>query len=400
MSKQISRRSFLGAALAAGAVASAGLAGCGNPNANSNTNAAANNANANASASSSTALVDHSAIDTSKVGTDDYTIRLGMTKGNPNPVAVINALAEGFFEEEKANVELTIIEDMGTGYSSVSADKLDMVVAMNLTLNRIAECEENLFMTGGIMSEGGAIFAAEDSDITLNGPEDFKGKTICGIQADSELIVIEDMLINAGMKAGTDYNVIYTDSMSVNIENVKKGTADLGILNGVPVYMVGVKSGCKLVAYNEDLVGKYPCCRMTVNKSMVTDHKLALTQFIIGELRGYQFFKQNKEKTVENLANFTSVDAESLEAVYYGTDSFRTAMEIIMDPQVDIMKKYYECYKTCGFIDPNTKYATDEYYYNEAYVAALKVLAEREPNEQLWKDMQAQYKTENTTYAY
>ena len=395
MSTQISRRSFLGAALAAGAVASAGLVGCGNPNAGGNTNTA-NNTNT----SSSTALVDHSAIDTSKVGTDNYTIRLGMTKGNPNPVAVINALAAGYFAEEKANVELTIIEDMGTGYSSVSANKLDMVVAMNLTLNRIAEGEENLFMTGGIMSEGGAIFAAADSDITLKSAEDFRGKTICGIQADSELIVIEDMLINAGMKAGTDYKVIYTDSMSVNIENVKKGTADLGILNGVPVYMVGVKSGCKLVAYNEDLVGKYPCCRMTVNKSMVTDHKTALTAFIVGELRGYKLFKEDKAATIKNLADFTSVDEESLEAVYYGTDSFRTAMEIIMDPQVDIMKKYYECYKTCGFIDPNTKYSTDEYYYNEAYVAALDILAKREPNEQLWKDMQAAYKTNNTTYKY
>lgn len=364
-----------------------GVAGCGN-------------SNAGGAGEATKGLVDHSAIDLTKVGTDDYTIRLGMTKGNPNPVAVINALAEGFFEEEKANVDLTIIEDMGTGYSSVSTDKLDMVVAMNLTLNRIAEGEENLFMVGGIMSEGGAIFAKKGSKIKLEKAEDFKGLTICGIQADSELIVIEDMLINAGMKAGEDYNVIYTDNMGVNIENVMKGTADLGILNGVPVYMIGVKSGCELVAYNEDLVGKYPCCRMSVNKGMVTDHKVALTQFIIAELRGYKFFKENKEKTVKNLAEFTGCDTESLEAVYYGLKDWRTAMEIIMDPQVDIMKKYYDCYKTCGFIDPKTPYETDEYYYNEAYLAALAVLAEREPNEQLWKDMQEQYKKENTTYAY
>lgn len=342
--------------------------------------------------------VDHSPLDLSQVGSDDYTIRLAMTKSNPNPVAVINAYQEGYFDEE-GNVELTIAEDTGTIYSSVATDQMDVVVAMNLALNRIAEGEENLYMVGGIMSEGGACFVAEDSDLVLEKPEDFKGLTICGIQADSELIVIEAWLLNNGLERDKDYKVIYTESMAVNIENVKKGTVDVGILNGVPVYMVGIKSGCKIAAYNEDLVGKYPCCRMTVNKSMVTDHKYALTQFLVAELRGYKLFMQDKERTVQNLVDFTGVDAESLESVYYGTDDFRTAMEIVMDPQVDFIKTYYEDYKTCGFIDADA-FDLDPYFYNEAYLAALDVMAEREPDEQLWKDMKDRYPKENTTYEY
>ena len=55
--------------------------------------------------------------------------------------------------------------------------------------------------------------------------EDFKGLTICGIQSNSELIVIEAWLLNNGLERGKDYQVIYSESMSVNIENVKKGTA-------------------------------------------------------------------------------------------------------------------------------------------------------------------------------
>lgn len=344
--------------------------------------------------------VDHSPLDLSKIGTDDYVIRLAMTKGNPNPVAIINALEEGFFEDCGANVDLTIVEDMGTAYSSVATDQMDMVVAMNLSLNRIAEGEENLYMTGGIMSEGGVCFVAPDSDIVLNGPEDFRGLTICGIQADSELIVIEDMLLNAGLERGKDYNVIYTENMAVNIENVKNGTADVGILNGVPVYMIGVKSGCKIAAYNEDLVGEYPCCRMTVNKAMVTDHKYALAEFLMGELKGYQFFLNNREKTIQNLQKFTGVDAESLEAVYYGTGDFRTAMEIIMDPQVDYILDYYECYKTDGFIDAETAADLDEYFYNEAYLAALDKLIEEEPDEPLWQELKDYYPTVNTRYQF
>jgi NitT/TauT family transport system substrate-binding protein len=289
---------------------------------------------------------------------------------------------------------------MGTAYSSVATDQQDVVVAMNLSLNRIAEGEDNLYMTGGIMSEGGACFVAEDSDITLESPEDFRGLTICGIQADSELIVIEAWLLNNGLERGKDYNVIYTESMAVNIENVQKGTADVGILNGVPVYMIGVKSGCKIAAYNEDLVGKYPCCRMTVNKSMVTDHKYALAAFLTAELRGYELYINDKEKTIANLAKFTGVDEESLEAVYYGTDDFRTAMEIVMDPQVDYIKDYYEDYKTDEFIDPDTPYELDEYFYNEAYLAALDLMAEREPDVSLWSEMKERYAEENTTYAY
>lgn len=371
------------------------FAGCSNSNSSSS-----NNSSSSSSSKVSANGVDHSALDTSKIGTDDYKIRLAMTKGNPNPVAVINAYEEGYFGEERANVDLSIIEDMGTAYSSVATDQQDVVVAMNLALNRIAEGEENLYMTGGIMSEGGACFVKGDSDIKLEKPEDFKGKTICGIQADSELIVIEAWLLNNGLQRDKDYKVIYTESMSVNIENVQKGTADIGILNGVPVYMIGVKSGCKIAAYNEDLVGKYPCCRMTVNKAMVTDHKYALAQFIAAELRGYKLFKEDKAKTVANLAKFTGVDEESLEAVYYGTNDFRTAMEIVMDPQVDYIKNYYEDYKTCGFIDKDTPYDLNEYFYNEAYVAALDMLIEREPNETLWKTLKESYPKENTTYSY
>ena len=372
------------------------LSGC-----SSSTNSSTSQSGSSSSANKTSANgVDHSALEISKIGSDDYKIRLAMTKGNPNPVAVINAYKEGYFAEEGANVELTTMEDMGTAYSSVATDQQDVVVAMNLALNRIAAGEENLYMTGGIMSEGGACFVKGDSNIKLEKPEDFKGLTICGIQADSELIVIEAWLLNNGLKRDQDYKVIYTESMSVNIENVQKGTADVGIMNGVPVYMVGVKSGCKIAAYNEDLVGKYPCCRMTVNKAMVTDHKYALAQFIAAELRGYKLFKEDKEKTLANLADFTGVDKESLEAVYYGTDNFRTAMEIVMDPQVDYIKDYYEDYKTCGFIDADTPYNLDEYFYNEAYLGALDLLAEREPNEQLWKTLKSNYSQANTTYSY
>ena len=399
MTKSISRRSFVAGSAALALSLSAGLAGC------ASSTSSSSSAQGGSSAKTDSSLVgpdgvDHSPLDLSKVGSDEYTVRLGMTKGNPNPVAVINAYQEGYFDDEKVNVDLTIVEDMGTAYSSVATNDLDMVVAMNLALNRIAEGEENLYMTGGIMSEGGVCAVAPDSNITLKSAEDFKGLTICGIQADSELIVIEALLLNSGLKRGEDYKVIYTESMSVGCENVLKGTADVAIFNGVPVYMIAVKSGLKIAAYNEDLVGKYPCCRMTVNKAMITEHNYALTQFIVAELRGYKLFKENKEQTIKNLVAFNGVDAESLEAVYYGTDSFRTAMEIVMDPQVDYIKSYFEDYKTCGFIDKDTPYTLDDYFYNEAYVAALDVLAEREPDEKLWKEMKERYPKENTTYGY
>jgi NitT/TauT family transport system substrate-binding protein len=133
---------------------------------------------------------------------------------------------------------------------------------------------------------------------------------------------------------------------------------------------------------------------------MVTDHKYALAAFLTAELRGYELFINDKEKTIANLAKFTGVDEESLEAVYYGTDDFRTAMEIVMDPQVDYIKDYYEDYKTDEFIDPDTPYELDEYFYNEAYLAALDLMAEREPDVSLWSEMKERYAEENTTYAY
>ena len=398
MEKKSMRKWILPLMLAFVLAAFLGLAGCSSGGSDEGAGDAA--APADEAASMVDALgVDHTPLDQSKVGTDDYTIRLNMTKNNPNPVAVINAYEAGYFDEEGCNVDLQIVEDMGTAYSSVATDKADMVVAMNLALNRIAEGEQNLYMVGGIMSEGGACFVKADSGITLEKPEDFKGLTICGIQAHSELVVIEAWLLNNGLERGTDYDVIYSEDMAVNIENVQNGTADVAILNGVPVYMIGVKSGCKLAANNEDLVGKYPCCRMTVNKAMVTEHQYALAQFLIAELRGYELYKNDKETTLDNLEKFTGVDRESLEAIYYGTDDFRTPMEIIMDPQVDYIKSYYKDYQTDGFIAEDAP-APDDFFYNEAYVAALDILSQRDPDSALWKEMQDQYKEYNTTYPY
>lgn len=75
----------------------------------------------------------------------------------------------------------------------------------------------------------------------------------------------------------------------------------------------------------------------------------------------------------------------------YGTDDYTNVMDLSPDPNRKAVLGFYDTLKGIGEIDKDTPYSMDEYVVTSIYKTALNTMAEREPDEQLWKDMLKAY---------
>ncbi len=136
-------------------------------------------------------------------------------------------------------------------------------------------------------------------------------------------------------------------------------------------------------------------CRLTVNKDVYENHYEELVGYIIAELRGYQFYKNNMEETTKIESEFTggARDQENCQAHGYGIKGvYETAMGIQMDPDTEAIAKFYQLMKDISPTDvgtdlnPQTPYDVLDFVYVGAYKEALDAMAVREPEEAICRN--------------
>ena len=84
-----------------------------------------------------------------------------------------------------------------------------------------------------------------------------------------------------------------------------------------------------------------------------------------------------------------------MRAAMYGTDDYDNVMDPSPDPNKNAVLKFYDTLKNIGEIDKATVYSMDDYVVTSIYRTALDTLLEREPDEQLWKDLDQAYAKNN-----
>ena len=84
-----------------------------------------------------------------------------------------------------------------------------------------------------------------------------------------------------------------------------------------------------------------------------------------------------------------------MRAAMYGTDDYDNVMDPSPDPNKNAVLKFYDTLKNIGEIDKATAYSMDDYVVTSIYRTALDTLLEREPDEQLWKDLDQAYAKNN-----
>ena len=388
----MTRRSFLGATGAVAALAGgAALAGCSGSAPQASSSASSSAASSSASASSS-AVADF------------------MTQGKGEKLVVgrrgklfkiaPSVIAEelGYYEEEGCKVEFQMVE-LAEAFAALSTNDLDvMLMGVVQTCEYISKGTD-LYIFGGTVLDGTEIIAPIGNTYNFKKAEDFKGLNIGFQRPETGQVAFRAWLIDNGLKLNVaggennspDADITFTalDNEQACVEAVAKGEVDIALVNNAFGY-IG-KDSIAVVAAVRDFTGDYPCCRQNASDNAYHKKYLSLVDFEIAILRGYKIYKEDQKLTVDIMVRYSEQKEDVVSAGLYGSETYEAVMELSPDPYRNAVLDFYESLKKVGSI-PESARSADDNVVVSIYRTALDTLMEREPNEQFWKNLDAEFK--------
>ncbi len=307
------------------------------------------------------------------------------------PAILANKL--GYFAEEGCNVEIQQIA-LNDAMTALTNNQLDIDLFGVVPACTYVSQGAKSYIFGGTILNGSEICAPSSFSKALASPQDYRGLTIACMRAETGQMVFKDYLQKQGLKLDQDVHFIYVDNDQAGFEAAKKGQVDLYITNNAQGY-VQRANGINVVATVKQYTGDYPCCRQNCSESAYKTKYLSLVDFETALLRGYKTYKQEPETVIPILVEYSGQDAGYVRAAMYGTSDYVNMMDLSPDPNRKAVLGFYETLKNIGEIDKNTAYKMDDYVVTSVYKDALDNLSAREPNEQLWKDLQGTYQQNN-----
>lgn len=386
------RRAFLkGAGAMAAAVAGMGvLGGCSNGSASS-ASATASSASASAASSASATAGSAAAIELSP-DTEDLTI--AVLGKDIKIAALLVADAEGFFAEEGVNLSFETVANFSDAVTALSDNRMDILPFGSIpTCTFVSQGVENLCVFGGTIAEGSeCVVLPENKDkyVTL---DDFADAKIAYFPMETGHLVMQGLQAEAGTY-NPDNWIIMSDQNAI-MQAVLKGECDCGFLNSGQGY-VAMQQGLTTSMHVGTLAPDFPCCRQTTSMKNMENRKSALAKFMIAELRGQEFLQSNKEKAIQDLADYSGQSPEYVENVIYGTAEYDTPMIVEMDPYTDAVCEFYGTMKATGNIDENTPYKMEDHVDSTIYKFALDTMLQRGENEKFYNELLAAYEQHNT----
>jgi NitT/TauT family transport system substrate-binding protein len=331
--------------------------------------------------------------------TEKKTLKVGLLGNSIKPVGVLVADAKGYFEEEGVNVEFEKVSSMNDAYLAVSTGDLDVYLfSSTAAATFITQGTTTLRVFGGTAAEGSEIMAAKGTP-AIKDASDLVGKTIACQMPETGQMVLKDYLLSNGYTIGApedkaDVTFIYVNDGNTAVEGCTKGEYDYCITNACLGYYAD-QFGAEVVGTVKQFVDPYPCCRQTCNQSTYENKFDALVAFETATLRGYQFCLENQEETLDILTAYAGEDRDFIKAQVYGTDSYTPVMRLSLDPDKKACVAFYEALANIGEISDAVEVNWDEYVVTDVYGTALKNLAEREPDTQLWQELTTYFEEHN-----
>ena len=148
----------------------------------------------------------------------------------------------------------------------------------------------------------------------------------------------------------------------------------------------------KSMIKNEDEIA---CCRQACNEATYEENFEALVRFEIANLRGYEYYLNNMEETLDILEDYSGEDRDFLQAQLYGTEGYTPVMRVSLDPDKDACVEFYQAMVNIGEVE-DTGVDWDQYVVTDVYSTALERLMEREPDNALWQDLSEYFAGHNS----
>lgn len=328
---------------------------------------------------------------------EPVTLKVGLLGKSVKPVGVLVADAMGYFDEEGVKVEFEKVSSMNDAYMAVSTGDLDVYLfSSTAAATFISQGTTTLRVFGGTAAEGSEIIAAKGTP-HITGVDDLLGKTIACQMPETGQMVLKNYLLEQGYTIGApgegaDVTFVYVNDGNTAVEGCTKGEYDYCITNSCLGYYAE-NFGAELVGSVKQFVETYPCCRQTCSQEAYENKFDALVAFETATLRGYRYYIENEEATLDILEAYAGEDREFLKAQVYGTDTYTPVMRLSLDPDKIACVKFYEAMANLGEITDTVEVDWNDYVVTDVYGTALKILAARESDVALWQELTEYFNT-------
>lgn len=327
------------------------------------------------------------------------TLKVGLLGKSVKPVGVLVADAMGYFEEEGINVQFEKVSSMNDAYVAVSTGDLDVYLfSSTAAATFISQGVTTLRVFGGTAAEGSEIIASADT-AEITGVEDLLGKTIACQMPETGQMVLKNYLLEQGYTigepgSGADVTFVYVNDGNTAVEGCTKGEYDYCITNSCLGYYAE-DFGAKLVGSVKQFVETYPCCRQTCSQVAYEEKFDALVAFETATLRGYQYYTENMEGTLDILEAYAGENRDFLKAQVYGTETYTPVMRLSLDPDKTACVAFYQAMANLGEISDTVDVQWEDYVVTDVYERALQTLSAREPDNAFWKDLTDYFEAHN-----
>lgn len=352
----------------------AGLAGCGS------------SAGSSAASTSSAAASAGTGTEETAEGVSASTEPLNVAVVSVTSRGAVPALAEklGYYEEEGLDVTMQHLNGIPEMISALISKKTDVITfAAYPELQSIAEGEDLSFIAATGNSDN-RLYALHDNVAEYSDIRNLDGKKI-GIGANQNDLRanILPYFKEAGIDTLDNIEFVEFGDVPSILQAISKGAVDAGFITN-DLKDSAEKLGVETLPF--DLTSKI-CCRNTVRTEDLTDKESALTKYLIANLRSYSFIQQNHEEAIKEVAEYSQTDEDIIANSLY-QDGY---LEI--DPNRKGIEEAYEYNHELGYLDEIQD--IDAHINTDLYYRALQILEQREPDNEVYQQLEAQYQEQD-----
>ena len=306
------------------------------------------------------------------------------------------AAEEGFFKEEGLAATVTQFASAGELVAGLESGKLDaaFIGSVPTITNQAAGHDITIF--GGAMTNGhGYVIKSEltpegfrEGDITV-----LKGCSVASVKnsiQDYELLVL---LENAGLEIGAgadEVKIVYFESQRDAYNALASGEID-SVSVYSPYASVAQAAGHTVVYYcNEsDEFKDQPCCRQVALTSALAQNPNTYAAFERALIKAYKFTQENREKTINDVAKYITIEKPQIEYEVYGGHAHSSP-----DPDKKATTALKNGVVEFGYTG-GEDYNIDSLYNTSIYKAALEQLIAENPDDGVYRDMKANFDSAN-----
>ncbi|MBQ9565940.1 MAG: ABC transporter substrate-binding protein [Synergistaceae bacterium] len=300
-------------------------------------------------------------------------------RANSGNVLVTLAKENGYLKEVGIDIIEMPLNSTHDALTALSTKQVD-VTSNNGTNNplQFMASGSDFTIVGGYMLKGMYIVARKGTG--WKGIGDLVGKKMATSKSQTW---VTGPLLNAGYSLDDVIWLTYSTN-SDRLAAVIAGEADYACLSGDLLFRVGnMKDDIEIVAWADDLMPNYGCCRMNMHTDFVKANPVTVKLILKCLIRAEQFLRAHPDESVKILAKELNA-SEDFVAAYLKNPNYTPSV----DPVKHAIKATWDIMMRTGFLAPEAKdYDLDAHINIDLYKAALdELIAERRDEDPAFYD--------------